>query len=65
MHRLLMARFLEHCTSSVRFNHRDYVGLEQRLQASGAKQKLIVTDHIFSMDGTLADLAILGFGSAL
>lgn len=43
----------------VRFNHRDYVGLEQRLQASGAKQKLIVTDHIFSMDGTLADLAIL------
>lgn len=43
----------------VRFNHRDYVQLEQQLQNTTAKQKLIVTDHVFSMDGTIADLTIL------
>lgn len=40
----------------VRFNHRDYMALEQRLKASDAPQKLIVTDHVFSMDGTVAEL---------
>lgn len=43
----------------VRFNHRDYQQLETQLQNTTAKQKLIVTDHIFSMDGTMADLGIL------
>lgn len=43
----------------VRFNHRDYVQLEQQLQNTTAKQKLIITDHVFSMDGTIADLTIL------
>lgn len=39
-----------------RFAHRDYNQLENLLQQSTAKQKLIITDHVFSMDGTLADL---------
>lgn len=43
----------------VRFNHRDYQQLETLLQTYTAPQKLIVTDHIFSMDGTIADLNIL------
>lgn len=40
----------------VRFHHRNYAHLEQRLQATHETQKLIITDHIFSMDGTMADL---------
>lgn len=43
----------------VRFNHRDYAQLETLLQQYPASQKLIVTDHIFSMDGTLANLSVL------
>ena len=43
----------------MRFGHRNYSQLEQLLSQSSAKQKLIVTDHIFSMDGTIADLAAL------
>lgn len=43
----------------VRFGHRDYDALEQRLAITLAPQKLIVTDHVFSMDGTMADLARL------
>ncbi len=42
--------------SIVKFAHRDYAQLEQLLKAHHAPQKLIVTDHIFSMDGTIADL---------
>lgn len=44
---------------TVRFNHRDYTQLEILLQKHTASQKLIVTDHIFSMDGTIADLSML------
>ncbi|MFW2178227.1 MULTISPECIES: aminotransferase class I/II-fold pyridoxal phosphate-dependent enzyme [unclassified Moraxella] len=40
----------------VRFPHRDYAHLEHQLQQTTATQKLIVTDHVFSMDGTFADL---------
>lgn len=43
----------------VRFAHRDYAALEQRLATTHAPQKLIVTDHVFSMDGTMADLVRL------
>lgn len=38
------------------FPHRNLRTLEQQLKASQAKQKLIVTDALFSMDGTLAPL---------
>lgn len=38
------------------FPHRDLAVLEQQLQASKAPRKLIVTDALFSMDGTLAPL---------
>ena len=40
----------------MRFAHRDYTSLEKRLQHTTNAQKLIITDHIFSMDGTIADL---------
>ncbi len=43
----------------IRFPHRDYQKLEWYLQHSISPQKLIVTDHVFSMDGTMADLTIL------
>lgn len=43
----------------VRFNHRDYTQLETLLKQHSAKQKLIITDHVFSMDGTMADLSVL------
>lgn len=43
----------------VRFNHRDYDQLETLLTQHSAKQKLIITDHVFSMDGTMADLSVL------
>lgn len=43
----------------IRYNHRDYEGLAQRLAQCQATQKLIITDHVFSMDGTIADLSIL------
>ena len=42
-----------------RFAHRDYMQLAALLEQSRAKQKLIVTDHVFSMDGTVADLNTL------
>ena len=38
------------------FPHRDLVALEGQLRASTAPHKLIVTDALFSMDGTLAPL---------
>lgn len=43
----------------MRFAHRNYAQLENLLKQATAKQKLIVTDHIFSMDGTMAELGIL------
>ena len=39
--------------------HRDLAALEAALQASTARRKLIVTDAVFSMDGTLADVPAL------
>lgn len=42
-----------------RFAHNDMADLEKQLQdadAKGAKQKIIVTDGVFSMDGTIAQL---------
>ncbi|MCO6357868.1 glycine C-acetyltransferase [Roseivirga pacifica] len=42
-----------------RFVHNDMADLEKQLQdaeAKGAKQKIIVTDGVFSMDGTIAQL---------
>lgn len=42
-----------------RFEHNNMVDLEKQLQdaiAAGAKQKIIVTDGVFSMDGTIAQL---------
>ena len=40
-----------------RFNHCDMVDLRNQLKASGAKEKLIITDSVFSMDGDKAPLA--------
>ncbi len=43
----------------LRFRHNDMVDLESRLKEaadSGAEQKIIVTDGVFSMDGTIAQL---------
>ncbi len=42
-----------------RYQHNDMADLEAQLQAAdaaGAKQKIIVTDGVFSMDGTIAQL---------
>lgn len=42
-----------------RYEHNNMADLEKQLQdavASGAKQKIIVTDGVFSMDGTIAQL---------
>lgn len=42
-----------------RYIHNDMADLEKQLQAAdeqGAKQKIIVTDGVFSMDGTIAQL---------
>ena len=42
-----------------RYRHNDMADLEQQLkdaEAKGAKQKIIVTDGVFSMDGTIAQL---------
>jgi|WetSurMetagenome_2_1015567.scaffolds.fasta_scaffold00027_17 8-amino-7-oxononanoate synthase len=41
----------------VRYGHRDMDDLQKRLDASGKKEKLIVTDTVFSMDGDTAPLA--------
>jgi glycine C-acetyltransferase len=39
-----------------RYLHRDMADLEEKLKASSARVKLIVTDGVFSMDGTIAPL---------
>jgi glycine C-acetyltransferase len=42
-----------------RYKHNDMADLETKLQeadAAGAKQKIIVTDGVFSMDGTIAQM---------
>lgn len=42
----------------LRYANRDMADLEEKLRsASGARQRLIVTDGVFSMDGSLAPLA--------
>ncbi|HVE48728.1 MAG TPA: 8-amino-7-oxononanoate synthase [Casimicrobiaceae bacterium] len=40
----------------VRYSHGDAAALRSRLERSPAKRKLIVTDAVFSMDGTIAPL---------
>jgi 8-amino-7-oxononanoate synthase len=40
-----------------RYRHTDMADLRDRLKASGAKEKIIVTDTVFSMDGDRAPLA--------
>jgi len=40
----------------IRYRHSDMEHLQQRLDASNARRKLIVTDGVFSMDGDLAKL---------
>lgn len=42
-----------------RYEHLDYAQLESLLQKSGAEQRIIVSDGIFSMDGDAADLSTL------
>jgi glycine C-acetyltransferase len=43
-----------------RYQHNDMQDLDAQLQAAGsAEVKLIVTDGVFSMDGTIADLAAI------
>jgi 8-amino-7-oxononanoate synthase len=42
-----------------RYPHNDVAALERLLAASSAKNKLIVTDAVFSMDGDLAPLPLL------
>lgn len=40
-----------------RYNHNDMQDLEEKLkEASGARHRIIVTDGVFSMDGTIAQL---------
>jgi 8-amino-7-oxononanoate synthase len=41
------------------YPHRDLRALEQLLKSSSARRKLIITDTLFSMDGTIAPLADL------
>ena len=41
------------------YPHRDLAALEQLLATTAARRKLIVTDTLFSMDGTIAPLADL------
>ena len=43
----------------LRYPHKDVAALERLLAASSAKNKLIVTDAVFSMDGDLAPLPLL------
>lgn len=56
--RLNHASIVDACVLSrarfTRYPHRDTVALERMLERSTAKQKLIVTDGVFSMDGTIA-----------
>jgi 8-amino-7-oxononanoate synthase len=40
-----------------RYGHCDMLDLKKRLEASSRKEKLIVTDTVFSMDGDIAPLA--------
>ena len=42
-----------------RFLHNDVRHLESRLQRTGARRKLVVTDGVFSMDGDIAPLSEL------
>ncbi len=42
-----------------RYLHKDASSLEQRLEKSEARRKLVVTDGVFSMDGDIADLPAL------
>jgi 7-keto-8-aminopelargonate synthetase-like enzyme len=39
-----------------RYKHMDIADLEDKLQASNARMKLIVTDGVFSMDGDITPL---------
>ncbi len=42
-----------------RYRHGDMQQLEEQLARSDAKHKLIVSDGVFSMDGDMADIAVL------
>jgi len=61
--RLNHASIVDACVLSrarlTRYPHRDAAALERLLERSAAKQKLIVTDGVFSMDGTIAPAAEL------
>lgn len=48
--------FLSGCKIN-RYKHNDMKDLEERLKASAAKEKLIIADTVFSMDGDRAPLA--------
>lgn len=41
------------------YPHLDMAALEKQLQQSKAQKKLMITDHVFSMDGTVADMQAL------
>ncbi|MDT8403558.1 8-amino-7-oxononanoate synthase [Sulfuriflexus sp.] len=43
----------------IRYKHADDSALEQRLATSSAKDKLVITDGVFSMDGDIAPLPAL------
>ena len=43
----------------LRYGHNDVADLEQKLKASGAGRKLVVSDGVFSMDGDVAPLQAL------
>lgn len=43
----------------IRYPHLDLVTLEQRMAASSARRKLVVTDAVFSMDGDIAPVSRL------
>ena len=40
----------------IRYKHADSSGLDSRLEASSEKDKLVITDGVFSMDGDIAPL---------
>ena len=56
---LRLAKSITKCETGV-YRHRDYADLDQKLSAAADKQvKLVVSDGVFSMEGSIVDLPAL------